>query len=91
MKLNLNIFRWGYLEIKTSKNVTDYDQAYGAGYLEGTLTADLIYSHWYNTVRGYCTDRQNVCKNLKDFMNTNTNWIKLKSNESDPYWYQVYL
>lgn len=66
------------------------DQAYGAGYLEGALTADLIYSHWYNTVRGYCTDRPDICKNLTDFLTTNTNWIKSQSqNDPDAYWYQV--
>lgn len=91
MECNLDIFRWGYLEIRTSKNAEDADQAYGAGYLEGTLTADLIYSYWYNTVRSYCIGQENVCKSLTDFLNTNINWIKLKSNESDPYWYQVYF
>lgn len=92
MKFNTaNACRWGYLEIRTSQKAKDADQAYGAGYLEGTLTADLIYDHWFNTVKGYCTDRPDICKNLTDYMTTNTNWIKSKSNESDddPYWYQV--
>lgn len=82
-------FRWAYLEIRTSQKAKDEDQAYGAGYLEGTLTADLIYSYWFNTAKGYCTDRPNVCQQLKDYMTTNKNWIISKSNESDPYWYQV--
>jgi len=82
-------FRWAYLEIRTSQKAKDEDQAYGAGYLEGTLTADLIYNYWFNTAKDYCTDRPNVCQQLKDYMTTNKNWIISKTNESDPYWYQV--
>lgn len=87
----INNTGWAYLEIRTSQKAKDEDQAYGAGYLEGTLTADLIYSYWFNTAKGYCTDRPNVCEQLKDYMTTNKNWIKSKLNESDPYWYQVGL
>lgn len=77
------------MEIRTSAKAKDDDQAYGAGYLEGVLTADLIYSYWYNTARGYCLDRPKVCKNLKNYMTTNKNWIMSNINVSDPYWYQV--
>jgi len=82
-------FRWAYLEIRTSQKAKDEDQAYGAGYLEGTLTADLIYSYWSNTAKGYCTDRPKICQQLKDYMTTNKNWIKSRSDDSDSYWYQV--
>jgi len=84
------ICRWGYLEIRTSQKARDEDQAYGAGYLEGTLTADLIYSYWFNTAKDYCSDQSEVCEQLKDYMTTNKDWIKSKLNESDPYWYQVF-
>lgn len=57
--------------------------------MEGVLTADLIYSYWYNTARGYCSDRPDVCKNLTDYMTMNKNWITSNQNVSDPYWYQV--
>lgn len=53
------------------------------------MTADLIYSHWYNTAKGYCTDRPDVCEDLKEYMTTNKNWIESKLNDFDPYWYQV--
>lgn len=76
----------GYLEVRTSLKASDMDQAYGAGYLEGALTANFIYSHWYNTARRYCTDQPDVCKNLTDFMAINKNWIKSQlQNDSDPY------
>ncbi|VVC38022.1 Hypothetical protein CINCED_3A023616 [Cinara cedri] len=88
---NINSTGWGYLEIRTMLLTKDVDQAYAAGFLEGVLTADLIYSHWYNSMKGYCTDRPNICKNLTDFMNTNKYWILSQFIKPDPFWYQVSL
>ncbi|VVC38023.1 Phospholipase B-like [Cinara cedri] len=88
---NINSTGWSYLEIRTIELARDIDQAYAAGFLEGSLTADLIYSHWYNTVRGYCIDRPTICKNLTDFLTTNKNWISSKFNKYSPYWFQVTL
>ena len=81
-----------------------YFQAFAAGYLEGTLTAELIYMHWFNTMRGHCEgDKQKVCDKINDYLKTNNEWIQSRINDecpeegdetkncTSPYWHHVSL
>ncbi|KPJ17049.1 Putative phospholipase B-like 2 [Papilio machaon] len=48
----INSTGWAFLEVHTSKDVTDEQQAYAAGFIEGYLTRDLIWMHWQNMLKG---------------------------------------
>lgn len=89
----INRTGFGYLEIETNIKFDSQSQAYHAGYLEGFLTADLIYSRWHNTVRDWCKDDRENCEKIDAFIDKNSKWIreKLKENGNDPYWYQLEL
>ncbi|XP_045537753.1 putative phospholipase B-like 2 isoform X4 [Papilio machaon] len=49
----INSTGWAFLEVHTSKDVTDEQQAYAAGFIEGYLTRDLIWMHWQNMLKGW--------------------------------------
>jgi hypothetical protein len=70
----------------------DQDQAYAAGYLEGSLTRELISLHLINTVGDFCADTsKKPCSDLVNFLNKNFVWMseQVKSFPNDPYWYHV--
>ena len=48
---NLNVTGWGVLNIRTSAKIGDVEQHYAAGYLEGALTAEHIYTTYLNTMK----------------------------------------
>ena len=78
--------------METNGNVTDELQAYGAGWLEGHATRDLISMHWQNTFQDYCSEPLSTfCIQLQAYVKNNTEWIKLGISEypDDPYWHQV--
>jgi hypothetical protein len=80
------------LEVETCDKYPDWVQAYSAGLLEGSLTWQLIYWHWQNTVQDVCEDQMQFCSNVRSFIKTNSENIKLlaeKSGDSDPFWHQV--
>lgn len=68
-------------------------QAYSAGYLEGVITKQQIYYHYYNTIEEYCKGHESYCQRLFNYLNKNLNWIsnqiKLTSNDN-LYWRQVF-
>ncbi|XP_051154546.1 putative phospholipase B-like lamina ancestor [Leptopilina boulardi] len=85
---------WSILEIETSKDYPDEVQAYAAGCLEGSLTWQLIYQHWYNTVRAACAPRSALCVKMRKYLRENSekaieNAQLLK--DEDPYWHLVNL
>ncbi|XP_022197316.1 putative phospholipase B-like 2 [Nilaparvata lugens] len=84
---------FGYLEIETNIKFDSVSQAYHAGYLEGFLTADLIYSRWYNMVRDWCKDDRQNCDKINKFIEKNSIWIteKFEKNGNETYWYQLKL
>jgi hypothetical protein len=45
-----NATGWAQLSLTSSPQQSNKAQAYGAGYLEGYLTADLIWMSWNSTV-----------------------------------------
>jgi len=88
-----SVYRWAYLDVKTSSSYTDEQQAFAAGMAEASHSSDLIHSHWMNKVQGYCTiPLSTYCTSLHKFLQTNLNWmnqqIKAYSNISG-YWHMV--
>lgn len=91
---NYNTTGWSVLEIKTSENQTNVDQAYSAGLLEGQFTQgyislwvfkssilvsiELTRMQWQNTVADVCTHHKHFCTKLKDFLQIQLNWIYLQ-------------
>uniref|UniRef100_A0A6Q2XT70 Phospholipase B-like n=1 Tax=Esox lucius TaxID=8010 RepID=A0A6Q2XT70_ESOLU len=87
---------WAYLEVTTSGRYNDSIQAYAAGAVEADLTSQLIYKHWMNTLMGYCgplTFESGFCQRLKDYINTNLEWVsqQIEDHPNCPYWHQVQL
>jgi hypothetical protein len=80
------------LEIETQDEYADWVQAYSAGLLEGSLTWQLIYWHWQNTVQDVCEDQMEFCLHVRSFVAVNSEKIKdlaEKNGDSDPFWHQV--
>lgn len=85
---------WAFLDIESNQDSPDWHQAFAAGALEGGLSWQLIYWHWYNTVRFSCDGRENFCSNVRSFLQENWEWMShtAKEQESiDPFWHQVHL
>ncbi|XP_072929615.1 putative phospholipase B-like 2 isoform X3 [Epargyreus clarus] len=89
----INKTGWAYLEVHTSADSSDEQQAYAAGYLEGFLTRDLIWMHWQNMLKGYCYNKTEICGLIEEFVDTNEDYIAtmIRENPIDPYWYQIKL
>ncbi|XP_076344421.1 phospholipase B domain containing lamina ancestor isoform X2 [Tachypleus tridentatus] len=85
---------WSYLQISTNGTWKDSVQVYAAGLLEGYLTRTLIKNHWRNTVADYCDGEMEYCQQLRQFLQTNINYmndnIALYRNTWS-YWHQVAL
>lgn len=83
---------WAFLEIHTNASSSNIDQVLAAGYLEGSITADLIYMAWYNNIKGYCDGRKDFCVRLYWYLKDNVEWMGQnvkKFGDSDEYWHQV--
>jgi hypothetical protein len=80
---------WYTLKITSNGNFSDVDQAYGAGYLEGVMTALPAQQHYQNH---YTNDA--VPDNINQWLAQHVTWIQQEvaaKNATDPYWYQVGL
>uniref|UniRef100_A0A8D2JJS9 Phospholipase B-like n=1 Tax=Sciurus vulgaris TaxID=55149 RepID=A0A8D2JJS9_SCIVU len=87
---------WAFLELGTSGRYNDSLQAYAAGVVEASVSEELIYLHWMNTVVNYCGPFEyevSYCEKLKHFLEANLEWMR-REMERDPdsaYWHQVRL
>ena len=88
-----NTTGWSFLEIETNEKMKDHDQAFAAGFLEGTVTRELISLHLINTVGDFCADESAQCQKLIRFLTSNFNWMKsmIEKHPEDPYWHHVDL
>ena len=50
-------------------------QAVGAGYLEGWVTAEMIYYQYLNTIVGRCDGKQELCDKISGWVVNNTVWV----------------
>ncbi|XP_029165623.1 putative phospholipase B-like lamina ancestor [Nylanderia fulva] len=85
---------WSSIEIETSSKYPDSVQAYAAGLLEGSLTWQLIYHHWYNTINVVCEKKTFECSKLMEFFRKNTVIIRERAEllaARDPFWHMVRL
>uniref|UniRef100_A0A131YKS0 Phospholipase B-like n=1 Tax=Rhipicephalus appendiculatus TaxID=34631 RepID=A0A131YKS0_RHIAP len=90
----INETGFGYLEIYTNENLPDEYQAYGAGFLEGYLTRDLIRMHFDNQWADYCVNETAYCKKLYNFFDENVRHMNEQAEQyrsTSPYWHQVDL
>nr|XP_055071788.1 putative phospholipase B-like 2 [Misgurnus anguillicaudatus] len=93
---DINKSGWSYLEVSTSLSYNDSLQSYAAGLVESAVTSQLIYKHWMNTLMGYCgpfTRDPEYCQRLKQYINTNLEWItqQMNAHNDSSYWHQVRL
>lgn len=83
---------WAFLNVKSNVKNSDYDQMYGAGFLEGALTADLIYNYYQNI---YIIEYNNSAlpASVLNWMEQNQQFMaqQIKQNPTDPYWMHVSL
>uniref|UniRef100_A0A1B6DDF0 Phospholipase B-like n=2 Tax=Clastoptera arizonana TaxID=38151 RepID=A0A1B6DDF0_9HEMI len=91
---DMSVTGWAVMEIETQPDYPDWVQAYAAGSLEGSLSWQLIYWHWQNTIEKTCEDREEFCENVRLLLSENSLNIRNKSrvlSAVDPYWHQVNL
>ncbi|KAG8326092.1 putative phospholipase B-like 2 [Homalodisca vitripennis] len=80
---------WDSFDLETNPEVDDNEQAFLAGYLEGAETHEAIYDHYFNTLRGACDDKTELCQRINHYLDTNIEWIKgMVQQHDDPYWNQ---
>ncbi|XP_021488857.1 putative phospholipase B-like 2 [Meriones unguiculatus] len=87
---------WAYLDLGTNGKYNDSLQAYAAGVVEASVSEELIYMHWMNTVVNYCGPFEyevGYCEKLKSFLEANLEWMQREMEHSPdtPYWHQVRL
>lgn len=79
--------------METQSEYPDHIQAKAAGYLEGSLTWQMIYWHWKNSVENTCIKRKKFCDRLRKYLEENSDEIKQiakENDETDPFWHQVH-
>ncbi|XP_033618561.1 putative phospholipase B-like 2, partial [Fukomys damarensis] len=88
--------RWAFLELGTNGDYNDSLQAYAAGVVEASVSEELIYMHWMNTVVNYCGPFEyevSYCERLKSFLEANLEWMQqeMELHPDSAYWHQVRL
>ncbi|EHA97662.1 Putative phospholipase B-like 2 [Heterocephalus glaber] len=88
--------RWAFLELGTSADYNDSLQAYAAGVVEASVSEELIYMHWMNTMVNYCGPFEyevGYCERLKSFLEANLEWMQqeVELHGDSAYWHQVRL
>ncbi|XP_013790770.1 putative phospholipase B-like 2 [Limulus polyphemus] len=85
---------WSYLQVWTNGTYDDTMQVYAAGLVEGYLTRSLIKNHWRNTVADYCNGEIEYCYRLREFLQTNLNYMTDNISlyrTTRSYWHQAGL
>ncbi|XP_069848073.1 putative phospholipase B-like 2 [Dipodomys merriami] len=87
---------WAFLELGTNGSYNDSLQAYAAGVVEASVSEELIYMHWMNTVVNYCGPFEyevGYCEKLKSFLEANLAWMQAEMEQqvNSTYWHQVRL
>ncbi|XP_023326751.1 putative phospholipase B-like 2 isoform X2 [Eurytemora carolleeae] len=90
----INQTGWAFLDISTSQKFTDKKQAFGAGFLEGALTSELLYMYYQNTIVGRCDGKEQLCASIDKWLDESLKWIESKIKQSSHrkgYWHHVSL
>ena len=91
---------WDILELATRPSLGESDDgllAEAAGYLEGYLTARMIWDAYRNVVQSYCNGARAFCEDLFEFLASSLKWAKAQcgctrtSEASVEYWHQYGL
>lgn len=81
------------LHITTNSKFDDSVQAYAAGFLEGVVTADRIWTHWsnMNTYTWSSYPNGKMPGYVRAFIANQMAWMRqqVKLNPTDNYWKQV--
>ena len=62
--------------------MTNDQQATGAGYLEGWMTRDLLYMQYLNTIVGRCDGKEELCKQIDEWVVQNGKWVKSQLDQN---------
>ena len=88
---------WDTLSLSTnphSEPYSDYEKAYGLGFLEGVLTSNRIYDHFSNIYRlNYYYEKGGLMPQyVADFFTKQKDWIQESfiKNQDDPCWQNAY-
>ena len=87
---SINATGWGRLFITTNANNTDEEQGYAAGYLEASLTPQLIYYYYLNTKDYLLFDTEQP--GIDKWLMNNDAWARYqiaKNKDSSSYWQQI--
>jgi hypothetical protein len=78
---------FGELAVRTNPALSDDDQMFAAGYIEGLLTADRIYAASLNT-RCQLECDGSIPENLRAFVASNEAWVlqQVRDHPLDPTW-----
>lgn len=87
---------WSLVEIETTSSYPDSVQAYAAGFLEGSLTWQLIHHHWSNTINAACLLQEETCKIIRKAFSNDIALKKFRNKidtlgSKDPYWHMISL
>ena len=77
---------WDIMEVESSKNFDDAQQAWAAGYIEAAVSTNKIYDAFRNLVNGTSASMSPA---IKTFIQTNLAWLRSNANSTDSYWQQV--
>eukprot|EP00743_Colponemidia_sp_Colp-15_P001105 GILK01001216.1.p1 GENE.GILK01001216.1~~GILK01001216.1.p1 ORF type:complete len:615 (-),score=92.05 GILK01001216.1:69-1868(-) len=90
----IQINGWSELTIITSVAISDEDQAYAGGFLEGCLTTDRTYEMAMNVLCDQLDCRiPDEDSPLHGYLMKQHQWMteQIKQNPDDPYWFNVHL
>ncbi|XP_071540745.1 putative phospholipase B-like 2 [Panulirus ornatus] len=92
---NTQIDGWAYLEIETNPAFPDAVQAYAAGFVEGSISHEMIYNAYRNSMEGFCEWKtEEFCDKLREYIRKNIQWMKsmiAQKGKSCPVWHNVEL
>jgi len=86
---DLNSTGWTYFTVHTNQLFADSLQTYSAGYLEGYLAYNYVWTAWKNNDIDFENSGfTSMPANVSDFIHNQTNWAlqMIRENPQDHYW-----
>lgn len=85
----LLVLGWDTMKLESNPSFSDEDQAYAAGFFEGSVTYTQAWNHYQNNF-----NNTPVSAAVLKFFDEHVAWLEQSiaaKNQTDPYWYQVGL